>query len=75
MEIKDYSNYTDEEIKKLLRNVIITRALNPEESSQVLALAVKLFFETDKKAEDESSNKFKSMSADELRKHAKKYVS
>lgn len=43
-EIADFSNYSDDEIRALLKNVILTRVMNLEESPMVLSLAVKLFF-------------------------------
>lgn len=68
----DLSSLSTADIQHMLKQVLLQRALNPDESSQILALALKVWnvLDTD---EQSKPNPLKSLSTDELRARLRNY--
>lgn len=69
--IEEAKLMSDADARSLIRAMIISRASNPEDTSQILALAVKMFFADEEKQADA----FAELDINELRKRAAKHLS
>ena len=66
-EIQDFSHLSDEDVLKLLRNILLTRCLNLKENSQTLALALQLMRINSEKSTEKTDDKYSNLSVDELK--------
>lgn len=66
-EIQDFSHLSDDDVLKLLRNILLTRCLNLKENSQTLALALQLMRINQEKSTEKVEDKYSTLSVDELK--------